>query len=128
AGLITTFWAKAAPGFWWSLISALLALAAGVVLLLRPVSGALSLTLVLIVFFIVEGVASIMYAFDHRRQLSGQWGWMLVSGLVDLVLAALIFGGLPGSALWAPGVLVGINMIFGGIAMVALAMHARRGA
>lgn len=125
AGLITTFWMRSAPGFWWSLLSALLGMAAGTVLLMRPVSGAISLTLVLIVFFVVEGVASIMYAVEHRRQFSRRWGWMLFSGIIDLILAAMIFSGLPGSAIWAPGVLVGINMIFGGIALLAMALHAR---
>ena len=71
-GLITTFMMRNAPGFWWSLLSALLSIAAGVVLVGWPVSGAVSLTLVLIVFFILEGVATIMYAIDHRRQLSGE--------------------------------------------------------
>jgi uncharacterized membrane protein HdeD (DUF308 family) len=66
-----------------------------------------------------------MYALDHRQQLSGRWGWMLVSGIVDLVLAGIIFTGLPGTAAWALGVLVGINMIFGGSAMIAIALHAR---
>ena len=66
-GLITTFWARGAPGFWWSLISAIIAIAAGVVLLMWPVSGTLSLTLVLIAFFVVEGIVSIMYAIEHRR-------------------------------------------------------------
>ena len=47
----------------------------------------MSLTLVLIAFFVVEGVASIMYAIEHRNQLTGRWGWMLVSGIVDLILA-----------------------------------------
>src|ERR1700726_4083189 len=53
-GLITTFWARGAPGFWWSLISAIIAIAAGIVLLLWPISGSLSLTLLLIAFFVVE--------------------------------------------------------------------------
>ena len=79
-GLIATFWVRRAPGFWWSLLSAVLAIAVGLVLLASPVSGAVSLTLVLSVFFAVEGVASIMYALDHRQQLSGRWGWMLFSG------------------------------------------------
>jgi len=127
-GLITTFWARHAPGFWWSLISGLIGIGAGLVLLVLPVRGAISLTLVLIAFFIVEGVASIMYAFDHRRQLSGRWGWMLFSGVVDLLLAAMILAGLPGTAAWALGVLVGINMIFGGSALVAMALHARNSA
>jgi uncharacterized membrane protein HdeD (DUF308 family) len=116
------------PGFWWSLLSALLATAAGLVLLLQPMSGALSLTLVLIAFFIVEGVATIMYALDHRRELSRRWEWMLVSGIIDLILAGIILSGFPGTAAWAIGLLVGINMLFGGTAIVAMALHARSAA
>jgi uncharacterized membrane protein HdeD (DUF308 family) len=124
-GLITTFMARQAPGFWWSLLSGVLAIAAGVVLLGWPVSGAVSLTLLLIVFFIIEGVLTIMYALEHKRELSGRWGWMLASGIVDLALAALILAGLPGTAAWALGLLVGINMLFGGASMIAMALHAR---
>jgi len=128
AGLVTTFWARQAPGFWWSLLSAIIAIAAGVVLLMWPITGTVSLTLVLIAFFVVEGVASIMYAVEHRNQLSGRWGWMLVSGIIDLILAAIIFAGLPGTAAWALGLLVGINMLFGGAALIAMALAARSGA
>jgi uncharacterized membrane protein HdeD (DUF308 family) len=124
-GLITTFMARQAPGFWWSLISAIIAIAAGVVLLLWPISGSVSLTLVLIAFFVIEGIASILYAVEHRNQLTGRWGWMLVSGIVDLILAGIIFAGLPGTALWALGLLVGINMVFGGVALIAMALAAR---
>jgi uncharacterized membrane protein HdeD (DUF308 family) len=124
-GLIMTFSTRGAPGFWWSLFSAVLATAAGLVLLARPVSGAISLTLLLVAFFIMEGVVSVMYALEHRKELSGRWEWMLLSGLVDLVLAGIIFAGLPGTAAWALGVLVGINMIFGGTALIAMAWHAR---
>jgi len=85
----------------------------------------LSLTLLLIVFFIMEGVATIMYALDHRRDLPGRWGFMLASGIVDLVLAAIIYAGLPGTAAWAIGLMVGINMLFGGGALIGLALHAR---
>jgi uncharacterized membrane protein HdeD (DUF308 family) len=127
-GLVTTFWARHAPGFWWSLLSAVLAVAAGIVLLAKPLSGAFTLTLLLIVFFIIEGVLSIMYAFEHKKELSGQWGWMLVSGIIDLILAAIIWAGLPGTAAWALGLLVGINMLFGGTAMIAMALHARTAA
>ena len=124
-GLFTTFWARQAPGFWWSLFSAVLAIAAGIVLLAWPISGAVSLTLLLIVFFTIEGVLSIMYALEHKKELSGRWGWMLVSGIIDLVLAAIILIGLPGTAVWALGLLVGINMLFGGSALIAMALHAR---
>jgi len=124
-GLFTTFWARHVPGFWWSLISAIIGIAAGVVLLLWPITGTLSLTLVLIAFFVVEGIVSIMYAIEHRNQLTGRWGWMLVSGIIDLILAGIIFAGLPGTAVWALGLLVGINMLFGGAALIAMALAAR---
>ena len=124
-GLVTTFWVKGAPGFWWSLVSAVIAIGAGVVLLAWPISGTLSLTLVLIVFFIVEGVASIMYGIEHRREASSRSGWMIVSGVIDLILAAIIFSGLPGTAFWALGLLVGINMVFGGTSLIAMALGAR---
>jgi uncharacterized membrane protein HdeD (DUF308 family) len=124
-GLVTTFWMRQAPGFWWALLSAVLGIAAGIVLLAWPLSGVLSLTLVLIVFFTIEGVASIMYALEHKRELSGRWGWMLASGIVDLIVAGIILAGLPGTAAWAIGILVGINMVFGGSALIAMAMHAR---
>jgi uncharacterized membrane protein HdeD (DUF308 family) len=124
-GLITTFWMRHAPGFWWSLLSAVLGIVVGAVLLASPLTGAFSLTLVLVAFFLVEGAVSIMFALDHKRELSGQWGWMLVSGIIDLGLAIMIFAGLPSTAAWAVGLLVGINMIFGGSALIAMALHAR---
>jgi uncharacterized membrane protein HdeD (DUF308 family) len=124
-GLFTTIWMRHAPGFWWALVSAILGIVAGIWLLAAPVFGAYSLTILLVAFFIVEGFASIMFSLDHRRQLSGNWGWMLLSGIVDLVIAAIIFAGLPGTAAWALGLLVGINMIFGGAALIAMALHAR---
>jgi len=127
-GLFTSFMMRAAPGFWWALLSALLGIVVGVWLLARPVSGAISLTIVLVVFFIIEGVVTIMFALDHKRELSGRWGWMLASGVVDLLLAAVIFSGLPGTAIWAIGLLVGINLVFGGAALTAMALHARNAA
>jgi uncharacterized membrane protein HdeD (DUF308 family) len=124
-GLVTTFYMRRAPGFWWSLFSALIGTVAGVVLLLWPLNGALSLTLILTAFLAFEGIVSIMFALDHRRELSGRWGMMLLSGIVDLILAGFIFSGLPGTAAWAIGLLVGINLVFGGSAVIAMALHAR---
>jgi uncharacterized membrane protein HdeD (DUF308 family) len=126
-GLVTTLWMRhAVPGFWWSLLSALVGIAAGILLLVWPITGALSLTIVLSAFFIVEGVASIMYAIEHRNQLTGRWGWMLVSGIIDLILAGIIMAGFPGTAAWALGLLVGINLLFGGVALIGMAMAARK--
>jgi uncharacterized membrane protein HdeD (DUF308 family) len=126
AGLVLTFWARQLPGFWWSLISAVLAIVAGFILLTRPVQGTLTLTIVVGAYFLAEGVATIMYALEHRRELSQRWSWLLIAGLMDIVIAGIIIAGLPGSALWAVGLLVGINLLFGGATLigVALAAHA----
>src|SRR3954454_4949221 len=125
AGLALTFWARRMPGFWWSLLSAALALIAGIVLLAQPVQGTLTLTIVVGAYFLAEGVATIMYALEHRNELSARWGWLLTAGIMDILVVGFIIAGLPGSALWALGVLVGINMLFGGATMIAMALAAR---
>src|SRR5271156_2398936 len=125
AGLAMTFWARQMPGFWWSLISAALAVLAGLVLLARPMQGVLTLTIVVGAYFLAEGVATIMYALEHRKELSGRWSWLLVAGLMDILIAFFIIGGLPGSAEWALGLLVGINMLFGGATLIGMALAAR---
>ncbi|HSY06774.1 MAG TPA: DUF308 domain-containing protein [Steroidobacteraceae bacterium] len=124
-GLVATLRARHAPGFVWSLLSALVGIVAGVLLLGWPVQGTLSLTAVLIAFLLLEGGVSILYALEHKSALSNRWGWMLASGIVDLILGLLLFIGLPGTALWALGLLVGINMLFGGWALILMALQAR---
>jgi uncharacterized membrane protein HdeD (DUF308 family) len=125
AGLITTYRGRQVPGFGWSLLSALIGIVAGLLLLVWPLQGTLSLTAVLIAFLWVEGVVTIMYALEHRAALSGRWGWMLASGILDVGLGVLILAGLPGTALWALGLIVGINLLFGGWALILMALHAR---
>lgn len=125
AGLLLTFSVRQAPGFWWALVSAIVALAAGFVLLWRPLQGTLTLTIIVGIYFVAEGVASIMYALEHRRELTKRWGWMLAAGVVNIIIAAIIITGLPGSALWAIGLLVGINLVFGGASLIAIALALR---
>src|SRR5882724_2928762 len=120
AGLALTFWARQMPGFWWSLISAVLAVGAGLILLAQPVQGTLTLTIVIGAYFLAEGVTTIMYALDHRRELLERWSWLLVARIMDLLIAAIIIIGLPGSALWALGLLVGINLVFGGASLIGV--------
>ncbi|MCK1743002.1 HdeD family acid-resistance protein [Bradyrhizobium sp. 139] len=124
-GLIVTYWARSTPGFWWSLISAALAVLAGMLLLARPMQAVLTLTIVLGAYFLAEGVATIMYALEHRRELSGRWSWLLISGLVDIAISFMVITGLPSSAEWAIGILVGINLLFGGATLIGMAMAAR---
>jgi uncharacterized membrane protein HdeD (DUF308 family) len=124
--LALLIWAGKTPGFWWSLLSALLAAAVGIVLLARPVQGTLTLTVVLGAYFAAEGVFTIMYAREHGGELSKRWGWLTVSGLLDLVIAVLIISGLPESAHWAIGLLVGIDLVFGGFSLTRMALAGRK--
>src|SRR4051812_47306542 len=126
AGLVLTFWARRMPGFWWSLFSAVLAVGAGIVLLAQPVQGTVTLTIVVGAYFLAEGVATIMYALEHRKELTERWAWLLTSGIMDILIACFILAGLPGSALWALGILVGINLLFGGATLIAVALAARK--
>jgi len=115
-----------APGFGWSLLSAFVALVAGGLLLWNPLQGLITLTYVLTTFFIVDGVLVIVLAIAHRRELTEKWEWMMVNGIIDLILAGIIIFGFPGTLIWAFGLLVGIDMIFGGAALVAMALEARK--
>jgi len=127
-GLVATIGARHAPGFWWSLLSALVALLAGGSLIWNPLAGLVTLTYVLIAYFVVDGVLSIVHAIEHRREQSGRWEWMVFSGIIDLVLAVMIMSGLPGAFAWALGLLVGIDLIFAGSSLVAMALAARQAA
>ena len=125
-GLATMFFAPTVAGFLWSLVTGALALFVGVLLLWHPVEGTASLTLVLISFFIVEGLFQIAAALAYRSALPESWGWMLFSGIADLVLAGLIVAGWPGSANWALGLIVGVNLISSGVALTMVAVAARK--
>ena len=126
AGLVATLSAFGAPGSGWSLLSAFAAVIAGGVLLWKPLEGLMTLTYLLTAFFIVDGIFIIILAIAHRRELSGKWEWMMVNGVIDLILAGIIIFGFPGTLVWAFGLLVGIDMIFGGASLIAMALEARK--
>jgi len=125
-GLVATLSAFGAPGSGWSLLSAFAAVIAGGVLLWKPLEGLMTLTYLLTAFFIVDGIFIIILAIAHRRELSGKWEWMMVNGVIDLILAGIIIFGFPGTLVWAFGLLVGIDMIFGGASLIAMALEARK--
>jgi len=96
----------------------LLHLAAGVYLAFFPLTGLVGLTLLVGVLFGVQGAIELSLALRHRPNTG--WGWMAFSGAASLVLAVLLILGLPGSALWAIGLLVGINFVSSGVAFLSL--------
>lgn len=124
-GLITMFFVPNVPAFLWSLLTSALSLFCGVLLLWHPIEGAVSLTLVLVAFFIVEGIFQIAAAIRYREALPDSWGWMMMSGIADLALAAVIISGWPGSASWALGLIVGVNLITSGLAITMVAITGR---
>ena len=124
-GLIAMFSARNVPGFLWTLVTALLSIIVGGVLLWKPAEGAVSLTIVLTAFFIVEGIFQAVAAFTYRDAMPSSWGWLLASGLADFALAAIIIAGWPGTAAWVLGLLVGVNLLTTGWAVVMVALGAR---
>lgn len=106
-------------------VMGLLYLAAGVILLFLPFQGILTLTLVLAGLFIAVGILRIIAALQDRS-LRG-WGWLLFSGILGIGVGLIIWLGWPGTAAWALGLLVGIELIFSGWALVMIALAARKG-
>ena len=109
------------PGCWLAVLTGILAVVLGFVLHFQPFAGALTLTMVLVALFIIQGVMSIAIALQFRRALAGNGAFMILSGIVDLLLAAIILSGWPGTAAWAIGLIVGINLVFVGIALTMTA-------
>lgn len=101
-----------------------LSIACGAVMLLSPLLGLSFLTLLLAGYFFADGIARAVLAL-RARSLPG-WQWMLFNGLVTLALAGLIVADWPVSGVWAIGVLVGVNILLTGWALVASGMAARR--
>ena len=113
------------PGYWWSLTSGILAIVVGTLLVMSPWRGMLTLTMILAVLFLVEGVSAVFAGLAFRHH-SRNWGWLLFSGFVDLVLVFLIWWGWPGTAAWAIGVLVGVNLFLIGLSLMMLSFAVRR--
>jgi len=124
-GLATMFLAPSVSAFLWSLLTAALSLGVGVLLLWHPVEGTVSLTLVLIAFFIAEGIFQVAAAIAYRDAFRGTWGWMVMSGVTDLILAWVMISGWPGTAIWALGLIAGVNLITTGLAITMAALSGR---
>jgi uncharacterized membrane protein HdeD (DUF308 family) len=124
-GLVAMFSTRDVPGFLWTFVTALLSVVVGGLLLWKPIEGVVSLTIVLTAFFIVEGIFQAAAALIYRDGMPGSWGWLLVSGLADLALAAIIIMGWPATAVWMLGLLVGVNLLTSGWAVVMVALGAR---
>src|SRR5262252_1622745 len=116
--------ARHVPHFWLQLISVVLAVLVGFLLLRDPAQGMLTITLLLIVFFMIEGISKIVFALTIRP--FPNWAWVLASGVVGVVLAAILWASLPVTALWLIGLLLGVQLVSAGAAIAYLAWQVRR--
>ncbi len=125
-GLIAVFSAgKSASGFWWNLFTSIIYLLAGLALLIRPVAGVLTLTILLAAYLLAGGIVKIVMAIGYKSDIPKAWGWVLFSGIVDLALAFIIMSGFPGTATWVIGLMVGINLLMMGVSLIVAAYHCR---
>jgi len=122
--IVHAFSAAQWRGFLWELLLGLLYAVAGAYLAFFPLTGIITLTILLAAMFLVEGVLEIVMAFRVRPHEG--WGWLVLSGLIAVAAGALITLGLPSSAGWALGLLAGINLISTGWGFLFLALAGRR--
>lgn len=121
---ISLIGARHAPQFWLQLISIILAILIGFLFLRDPEQALVTITLLLSVFFMIEGISKVVFALTIRP--FPNWFWLLASGLVGIVLSVILLANLPGTALWLIGLLLGIKLISVGAAMAYLAWRVRR--
>ena len=109
------------PGFGWWLGLGILQLVVGFLLIADPIAGVLTLTLMLALFFAVEGVIKIYMAWMMRPL--PHWGYVLFSGITALVLASIMLAFWSDIPQWLLGLFLGINMMMLGVAMVKIGLH-----
>jgi uncharacterized membrane protein HdeD (DUF308 family) len=124
-GLVAMFSAHDIPAFFWALVTAALAWTIGILLIWNPGAGVQTLTILLTVFFIAEGLFQVVGSFAYQKAVPNAWGWMLLSGISDFILAGIIIFSWPVSATWMLGLLVGINLITSGAAIVFTALEGK---
>ena len=123
---ISLIGAQNVPNFWLQMVSVVLSIIVGVLFLRRPGEAVVTLTLLLIVFFMVEGFAKLLFALTIRPLPN--WGWVFASGIIGILLSFYLLANVTTAAVWLLGVLLGILLIFEGVALSSLAWQVRRSA
>jgi len=122
--LMLAFRVHGAGSMIWKLLVGIAYLCFGAYLILHPVIGVASLTLVLASLFLLEGILNIVL-YVKMRPIHGS-SWMLVDGIITLLLGLMIYMQWPSSSAWAIGTLVGISLIFSGVARVMMSLAVRK--
>jgi len=122
---ISLFDARKVPHFWLQLVSVVLSVIVGVLLIRHRGEGLLALTLLLLMYFMIEGISKVSFSLTIRP--FPNWGWVLASGVVGILVALYLWASLPVTAIWLLGVLLGIQLICEGAALGYLAWKVRAG-
>lgn len=121
---ISLIGASNVPHFWLQLISVVLSIVIGLMFLNDPGGGLAALTLLLIVYFTVGGMARIVFALTIRP--FPDWGWVLASGIISVLLGIYLFASLPLTAAWLLGLLFGIQLLSEGAALTYMTWNVRK--
>jgi uncharacterized membrane protein HdeD (DUF308 family) len=116
--------ARSVPHFWLQLVSVVLFVLVGALFLRNPAESLLTLTLLVIVFFMVEGISKIIFSLTIRP--FPNWGWVLASGIVSVLLAMVLWASIPLTALWLLGVLLAVTLVSEWLALGYMAWQARK--
>jgi len=123
SGIAQLIFAFKSGGGVWPYVAAVLTLLAGGYMAFNPAVAAATLTLILLVFLFGSGIADILLSFQLKPE--DGWGWLLCSGALSVVLGVMMWGQFPFSGDVAIGILLGIRLLFGGIALAMLGLRAR---
>jgi len=124
-GLVALLVTKGAAHAGWGFLSALIALVAGLLLLFHPFAGAVSIAVLIAAYLLLDGIALVLLGVDLRRRGAQAWLWVVLSGIVDWLLAVLIFAVSPAGAPLVLGLLVGIDLVAAGFALLRLSAGLR---
>jgi uncharacterized membrane protein HdeD (DUF308 family) len=109
---------------WYAILLGVVSVFAGLVLWFEPLTGALSLTLLVVAWLLVRGALELVWGFRHRRMR----GWMIALGVLNVPIALFVLGTVPWSALTLPGYILGASFLFGGVTGIMAGLDHRRGA
>jgi uncharacterized membrane protein HdeD (DUF308 family) len=104
--------------FPWAVLEGVVLVVGGALVVAFPLIGTLTLTMILAAFFFAEGVLKIIRATQHRDLPA--WGWLMFDGVLSLLLGLMVAVGWPSTAVWALGLLVGIDLLFSGVSMLLI--------
>ncbi|WP_411966222.1 HdeD family acid-resistance protein [Haloferax sp. YSMS24] len=121
---IGVFSARSWGGAIWQILLGGISIGAGVILFVNPVAGLATLTILVIAYLLVSGVVEVVMGLSLRGEPN--WFMAVVSGAIGILLAVMLWAGFPASAVWAIGLLFGVNLLVSGSTMVIFAYSARK--